>query len=569
MATHQPLRPRRSATRPRVPVRAALGLCLSLLLVACSGGYLATPSGPAPTRAPRARAARAQTVVAPGSRTTAEPTPDPQTALGAGAPEAVAGLLAGPERDRYLSLLAAIEARDPAAADWLASTGTLLRDGKLDGPELQTLELLPNGKGDPLYYVTHARVFDGVGDQDFQYFQANVVNPLDNWYFNDDISGLEAFELLSKEGQRSLQRIFVRAHEDPEVRKGLYLMNFLGLPDTRAYKYPVRSYNVQLYLLARLLEQGVPGEYERAAVAAALTYGSLLPFSDQEGREQVCSYAAERLRFLIDTDVTLAAAGARWRAADYPLEGLVLVLWGGQAAAYPDPQLLPSQSLPLAQAAVQRPLPRADLDRVLLSLDNLRQMQGEMLRAVVEQSADEATAAGLVEQWWSTNRRDDPDTGGPNPNQQWARQVAGQGFAGGTESAYMLAALAASINLPLPWAQLWYARDGQLQVVPYGLWLDPATRTLEMGASAQHATTGLPADTPAVLVWWRAPWDNWHLGTSVRTCLTVPLPLSAWRAGIPSGYLLRQGVAKEEEAKGALGVVPTPTPAPVAMLIAP
>jgi hypothetical protein len=470
------------------------------------------------------------------------------------APEVAGGLLSGQDRERYLRLVEALRHRDETAAGWLVNTGVFLRDGRPGDEALQLLSLAVQGKGDPLWYLTHVRTMRSVSGQDLAYFQSIVPAPADTWYFNDDIRGLEAFDLLSKDAGRSLQRIFEKARHDPEVRLGLYLINVLGLPDSRAFTYPVPAYNVQLYVLARLLEQGVPGDYERAAVAAALTYGSLMTLCDAEAREQVLHYAGERVRFLINTDVLLAAAGAGWRATDYPLEALMVLLWSGQATSYPEPPHPLARARDLRSVAAERPLQRSDLDRLLVAPALLQEMQEEMLTAIIERTSDEVRAAELVEEWWSTHRREEPDGGGPDLNRQWARFREGKGFAGGVESAYVLQGLAASINLPLPWAQLWYAQEGELRVVPYGLRLDPAGRALRLGSSAARAVAGLDAEARAALVIWRFPWDNWHLHDGVRTIQTLPLPLSVWRAGIPSGYLLRQGVAAEEEILEAMGV---------------
>ncbi|MDI7276525.1 MAG: hypothetical protein QME94_11145, partial [Anaerolineae bacterium] len=367
--------------------------------------------------------------------------------------------------------------------------------------------------------------------------------------------------LLTKDGERSLQRIFERAHQDAEVRKGLYLMNTLGLPDRWAFAYPVPMYNVQLYMLTRLLEQGVPGEYERAAVAAALTYGSLLTLCDYEARQYILDYAGERVRFLIEADVLLAAAGAEWRAKDYPLEALMALVWAGQSAAYPSPGQPLLEAPGLRQAAARSPLTREDVERLLVRTDNLRQMQDEMVRAVVEEVSDEGIACQLLEQWWSEQRRDEPDDGGPDLNRQWARWREGRGFAGGAGSGYVLQGLAASINLPLPWAELWYAEDGELRAVPFGLRIEGRSRRLCLSQSAMRATGQLPPETRAILVWWRVPWDDWRLGDAVRSVQTLPLPLSVWWGGVPSGYLMRYG-ATSEEALSALGLTPTPAPQP-------
>lgn len=550
-------------------MRARVLVCcvLALTIVACSGGLLPTPVRergrtpvPSPTRPP------AVTVAAPEpTATPPPPTPTanaPQGVTTGGAPELVAGLVPPEERDRYLRLVDSLAARDPVAADWLITSGVLLADGRIDGAEAQLLALMLETKGDPLYYLTHLRTQDGVSAEDVEYSRANTVITTPEWYLGDDQRGLQGFELLTAEGARSLQRIYERAHQDPEVRKGLYLINTLGLPARWAFAYPVPSYNVQLYALARLLEQGVPGEYERAAVAAALTYGSLLTLCDDEARQYVLDYAGERVRFVIETDVLLSAAGASWRAKDYPLEALMTLLWAGAAAAYPAPGQLLREAPGLRASALKQPLTRDDVARLLADMASLREMKEEMVRAVVEETGDEAAACELVEQWWSEQRRDEPDFGGPDLDQQWARWRAGQGFAGGAEAGYVLQGLGASINLALPWAELWYAEGGALRRVPFGLRIAGASRLLVLSDSARRATEPLPPETKAVLVWWRIPWDNWRLSDAVRTVQTLPLPLSAWRAGIPSGYLLRRGTMSEEEAPSALGLAPTPTPQP-------
>jgi len=538
-----------------VHTRAALGLCLVLTLTACSGGgFLPSPT-PRTTPTPRPTAVRVpRATLSPAPQATASPSPTAPPPSGPeGAPEIIAGLIPPPDRDRYGNTVNALRARDAAAADWLVQTGLLLRDGKLDSDELQALDVvLGHTKDDPLWYLTHVRLLDGISPQDVAYLKDNDAVPGANWFFDDDISGLEGYQLLSRDGQRSLSRIFDHARTDVEVRKGLYLVNTLGMPDGRAFKYHVPAFNDQLYLLARLLEQGVPSEYERAAVASALTYGSLLTISDPSAREDIVNYASDRLRFLIDTDVTLAAAGARWRAVDYPLEALMVLLWGGQAVAYPRPATPLAQAQSLATAAAAKPLSREDAGRLLVPLPALRQMQDEMLRAVLEQTGDEVLAADKVEQWWSARRRDEADDGGPDLNRQWARFKEGRGFAGGAEAGYVLSGLAASINLPLPWAELWVAHGSEVRVIPFGLRIDPTGRMLRLDSAGQRATAGLPGEARAVLVAWRMPWDNWHLADGPRSVLTVPLPLSVWWAGVPSGYLLRAGVSTEADIRGAL-----------------
>ena len=507
-------------------MKAALCLCLVLLLAACSGGgFLPSPTpreSPTPRPSPIRAPAGTDTPGAP-----AMPSPEPGATAPAGAvaaPEIAAGLIPAAQLARYQAALNAVRVRDELAGDWLVQSGTLLRDGVLDDQELQALDVVVNhADDDPLWYLSHARVLDGVSEQDVAYLQDNDAVPETDWYFSDDISGLEDNGLLSQDGRRSLLRIFEHAHSDAEVRRGLYLVNTLGMPSGRAFQYPVPAYNVQLYLLARLLERGVPGEYEKAAVAAALAYGSLLTIADQAAREDIVDHASERLRLLIDTDVMLSAAGAHWRAVEYPLEALIVLLWGGQAGGYPQPGTLLAQVQGLAAAAAGRPLSRDDLGRILVQMPAVRQMQDEMLSAVVEQTGDETTATELLEQWWSERRRDEPDDAGPDLNRQWTRYRDGRGFVGGAGSAYVLSGLAASINLPLPWAELWLGNQGRLQVVPFGVRLDPAARALRLDNSAQRAIADLPGEAKAALVWWHAPWGNWHLPGQARCEEDLPM----------------------------------------------
>ncbi len=544
----------------------ALGLCLPLLLVACSGGLLPTPAAELPPVSPPV------TTAAPTTGITSAPTllPAPQggaeSALQASAfdyaPEIAGGLLPPEERDRYLQRLNALYEHDEVAAVWLHNTGLFLRDAHFAGDEARLLDAILQGPGDALWLLSHIRTMEGVDGAAVEYLASIQPVPAGNWYFSDDIQELQAFDLLSDEGKRSLQRIFERAQRDSEVRLGLYLINMLGLPDPRAFQHQVPTYNVQLYLLARMLEQGVPGDYERAAVAAALSYGSLMTLCDAESSERVVAQALERVRFVIDTDVLLAAAGADWLARDYPLEALIVLLWSGQGAACPLPGRPLAQALPLDQAAAERQLNLEDVDRLLASTDTLQQMRSEMMRLVVDGSARYDGVCGLIEEWWSTNRLEEADVGGPDLDQQWARWLEGRGFAGGTEAVYVLQGLAAGINLPLPWAQLWYVQNDELQVAPFGLRLDPAARELRLGTSARTALAPLPVDTQAVLICYRLPWDNWRLQSGARGCQTLPLPLEAWRAGLPSGYLLRQGMlAGDGEVLASLGLAPTPAPA--------
>ncbi len=547
-------------------LRTLFALCLPLVLIACSGGLLPTTT-PAPATLVPVASTRAsgQATIAPVE--TAGPGPSPagtpglRPASAENAPEVAAGLLSAQDRDRFVRLANALRARDQGAADWLVGTGLFLADAKLDDAELKLLNLTLSTTGDALWALAHNRTLDGLTSEDYDFIAANISVPSDVWFFDDDIRELKDDGLLSAAGERCLQRIFDHAHEDAEVRKGLALINTLGLPDVRAFKSPVPQYNIQLCLLARLLEQGVPGEYERAAVAAALTYGSLSTLCDAAAQERIVSYAGERVRFLIDADVQLAAAGAGWRATRYPLESLMVLLWAGQGTAYPQPGQPLAQARSLRDVATEHLLTVEDLDRILLPMDSLRQMQDEMVRAAIERTDEAPAAAELVEQWWSTSRRDDLDDGGPNPGQQWQRYRNGLGFAGGVDAGYMVQALGASINLALPWAQLWYAEDGNLRTVPFGLWIEPESQALALGNLAMRATAGLPGDARAILVWWRLPWDNWHLHGGIRSLQTLPLPLAVWRTGIPAGYLLRPEVMKEEEALSALGLAPAPTAA--------
>ena len=253
---------------------------LALLgLTACRGGLLTVPTV-LPTTTPDGRAlVPVRTGLEAESVATSEaedPSAAVQRAEPQSAPEVRAGLLGAEDRERYERLLATIAERDGEAGEWLRNTGIFLRDGKLDAAELEILSLLAKGKTDALWCVSNVRQIGGISEQELAYFKGNPVTPGANWYFDDDVGSIEAYDLLSAEGKRSLLRSFERAHRDGELRKGLYIINTLGLPDPRGFKRPVPGYNVQLYLLMCLLEQGVPGAYEKAAVAAALTYGSLL-----------------------------------------------------------------------------------------------------------------------------------------------------------------------------------------------------------------------------------------------------------------------------------------------------
>ncbi len=549
-------------------MRAVLGLCLPLLLVACGGGLLPTATPfPTPTtplnasRQPVLTLAVPMTEGAPANPTPASASLSLSDLVSAPehAPEIVGGLVSAVDRDRYVRYVAALRARDAAAANWLVSTGLLLKDAKIDPQEMQLVHVILNRKDDPLWYLAHARTQEGLTDQDIDYLESSDAKPSDSWFLDDDIRGLEGYNLLSRDGQRGLQRLFEQAHQDIELREGLAIINAMGLPDSRAFKYPVPLYNVQLYVLSRLLEQGLPLGYERAAVAAACTYGSLATLCDEEARGQVLDYAGERVRFLIDTDVVLAAAGARWRSTDYTLEALMLLFWGGQATALPQPGQPLAAAPDLVTASATHPLSKNDLTSLLVDLAKLRQVQEEMMRTVVEHADQAAAAADLIERWWSEHWRDQTDEGGPDFNRQWARYRDGLGFAGGADAGYVLQGLAASVNLPMPWVQLWYAEKGQLHTVPSGLRLDAATGMLRLSGSAWQNLASLPPETKASLVGWRVPWDNWHLREGVRSCETLPLPLSVWQMGIPSGYLLRQGVLVEADALAALGLNPTPT----------
>jgi len=545
-----------------VRIKRLLSLCLPLLLVACSGGgYLAMPtSAPEPT--PSAGGTRAPVLTLAAPAATPSPTPTLPPALSVDdilnaperSPELAGGLLTAEERDRYVQYIAALRGRDKAAAWWLVSSGLLLKDGKLGLQDGLLMKLVLSGNDDALWYLMRPRLQDGVSQEDLDALQAADATPTADWLLDSDLHTLQAQQLVSAAGERGLERVFTQAKDDPELRLGLAIIGAYGVPDASVFKYPVPNYNVALRLLGHLLERGLPVGYERAAVAAACTYGSLATVCDDAARQQVFDYADERVRFLIDADVQLAAAGASWHASSYPLEALITLLWAGQSTAFPQAGQPLAQAPSLLSVVAGRPLTKDDLPHLLADLDTLQAMQDEMMRVTAEHTTDGAAAAERVEQWWSEHQGQAADDGGPNLNHQWALYQDSHSFAGGAEAAYVLQALAASINLPMPWVQLWYADQGRQGILPAGLRIDPAANALSMDDQARQATASLPGEAKAVLIAYQVPWDNWHLQQGVRSCVTLPLPMSIWRGGVPAGYLLRSGILSEPDALNALGL---------------
>ncbi|GAH27195.1 unnamed protein product, partial [marine sediment metagenome] len=98
----------------------------------------------------------------------------------------------------------------------------------------------------------------------------------------DDLKELQEKGLFSEKAKQGLDRIVGLSEDDYEIRKGLYLINNFGHPNRGMFRYKVPSFNTQLFILGKLLEGGVPQDYERISIAASLVYGSVYTIADQK-----------------------------------------------------------------------------------------------------------------------------------------------------------------------------------------------------------------------------------------------------------------------------------------------
>jgi len=96
------------------------------------------------------------------------------------------------------------------------------------------------------------------------------------------------------------------------------------------------KYNTQLEVLFWLAEENrIDKDYERVALALALDYGSVVTFGDDQVDQSVKNYVFAIYDYIKETDEILEEKGVSWKAADYPLEADVGLVWGAMGIYYP------------------------------------------------------------------------------------------------------------------------------------------------------------------------------------------------------------------------------------------
>ena len=124
--------------------------------------------------------------------------------------------------------------------------------------------------------------------------------------------------------------------DDPEVQQGLRLIEKHGAPPEEKghwINFETPKYNTQLEVLFWLAEGNrIEKDYERVALALALDYGSVVAIGDDQVDQRVKNYVSAVYDYIKETDEIMEDEKLPWKAADYPLEADICLVWGAMAS---------------------------------------------------------------------------------------------------------------------------------------------------------------------------------------------------------------------------------------------
>lgn len=160
-------------------------------------------------------------------------------------------------------------------------------------------------------------------------------------YLADDFNNLpEIQDGISEEEIKAAEQIAnLMRSTDPEVQQGLQLIEKYGVPPEEKghwIDFETPKYNTQLEVLLWLAETNrIDEDYERVALALALDYGSVVTIADDHVDRRVKNYVSTMYDYIRETDEILEDKKIPWKAADYPLEADIGLVWGAMATYYP------------------------------------------------------------------------------------------------------------------------------------------------------------------------------------------------------------------------------------------
>ncbi|MEA2032566.1 MAG: hypothetical protein U9N41_03160 [Euryarchaeota archaeon] len=162
-------------------------------------------------------------------------------------------------------------------------------------------------------------------------------------YLADDFNNLpEIQDGITQDEMEAAERIAnLMRSPDLEVQQGLQLIEEYGVPPEEKghwIDFETPEYNTQLEVLFWLASANrIDKDYERVALALALDYGSVVTIGDDQVDQSVKKYVSAMYDHIKATDEILEEKEIPWKAADYPLEADIGLVWGAMGIYYPIP----------------------------------------------------------------------------------------------------------------------------------------------------------------------------------------------------------------------------------------
>ena len=160
-------------------------------------------------------------------------------------------------------------------------------------------------------------------------------------YLEDDLNNLPKIQdgIEQEEVEAIKQIANLMRSDDPEVQQGLQLIEKYGIPPEEKghwINFETPKYNTQLEVLFWLAKENrIDKDYARVALALALDYGSVVTVGDDQVDQRVEDYVSTMYDYIKETDEIMEDENLPWRAANYPLEADIGLVWGAMAIYYP------------------------------------------------------------------------------------------------------------------------------------------------------------------------------------------------------------------------------------------
>jgi hypothetical protein len=481
-------------------------------------------------------------------------------------PEISRGLMSEADVDHYHDLVSRLPLE---GQKWVLSMGEFVANAQLDAPEELLLNYLADETGlTNLVVLSDHAVLDGLTAAEADAF-CNVRAVDYEHLLVADVQELVVAGLLDEAQVEGLQTLVARAGGGNfELQKGLVLMHHYGHPNQTIFSYPVPTYNTQLLMLARIIEQGVPEGYEIAAVAAALDYGSLWTIANDGLRDHLVEYAVSRIQYQEETDKIIWENGARWQARLLPLEGQIALVWGSQGNNFPltseDAERLkisfdenePWSAGPwrgYREMFGSRKMTLSDFDFVFTektisedsSLQTMERMRSYMIEYYNFNNIDDISSAIFVNifqigleyvneiSWQQIDGFTIFDTCIFNADWQWKRYETEGSILGTSCEGYMHSTLMASVNIPAITPTYYMHHTGYYDYSS-GVWR-ASQGELENEICLHHLDSRLGWNAVPFLNYHNLPHqENW----TGRLRVLLPMNTSIWQDGIPGGLLV-------------------------------